>query len=837
MKPEHWQEVERLFNAALEVEPARRRAFLSQTCAGNESVRREVERLLEGQSEAEGFMESSAMGVAARLAADSTPSGSSPVMIGKAVSHYRIVDRLGSGGMGIVYKAEDTRLRRQVALKFLSGGLASDHRALERFQLEARAASALNHPHICTIYDIDESEGRTFIVMELLEGKTLNRRLETGPPGQSPLPTSELADIAIQVAGALEAAHGKGIIHRDIKPANIMLTQSGQTKILDFGLAKLPASRRPDAENTATESLTSPGMAIGTVAYMSPEQARGEELDERSDLFSFGVVLYEMATGQQAFTGNTSFAVIDAILNRAPTSPVKLNPKIPVELGSIINRALVKDRKERYQRASDMAADLQRLKRGGDSGRKTALTTLEPANTMSFAVLPFANMSADKENEYFGDGLAEEIINALTRLPGLRVIARTSSFSFRGKEVDIREIGAELNVKHILEGSVRKAGNRIRITTQLVNTADGYHLWSERYDREITDVFAIQDEICQAIVDKLRLELTADRSHLKHHTENLEAYNLYLKGRYHLNKWTGDGLAKSKEYYEQAIALDPAYALAWNGLALYHFVIGFLGYVQPSAAYAHCRKATLKALELDETLAEGHSMMGVLRASEYDWKDAEREFRRALDLDPNSEQVWTNYIGYYLVPMGRLDEAIAAWKRAVELDPLSPDKHFRLGYCYRLMRQLDRAVEHFRNALELDPNYHLARLGLAISYQQTGRIEESIRAYETFDQVTSHSPYAIATLGSAYAQVVRIGEARKLLAELYELALKAYVSPTFFFAIHFSLGEIDTAFDWLEKAVNERDSVMANMHVDPLFEPLRSHPRFQALMRNMNLEF
>ena len=310
---------------------------------------------------------------------------------------------------------------------------------------------------------------------------------------------------------------------------------------------------------------------------------------------------------------------------------------------------------------------------------KSRRLTRKPPAPSLLLVLPFANISSDKENEYFGDGLAEEIINALTRLPGLRVIARTSSFSFRGKEVDVRKIGRELNVEHILEGSVRKAGSRVRVTTQLVNTADGYHLWSERYDREMTDLFAIQDEICQAIVERLRLRLAADRSCLKHHTENLEAYTLYLKGRYHLNKWTRDGLAKSKEYYEQAIALDPDYALAWNGLALYHFSIGFLGYLRPSEAYALCRTATRKALELDETLAEGHAMMGVLHVTKYDWKGAEREFRRALELDPNSEQVWNHYIGYYLVPMGRLDEAIVAFKRAVAQDPLSPDKHFRLG--------------------------------------------------------------------------------------------------------------------------------------------------------------
>jgi serine/threonine-protein kinase len=700
--------------------------------------------------------------------------------------------------MGEVYRAKDTRLGRTVAIKVLN----KEH--MQRFEREARAIAALSHPNICTLHDV----GPDYLVMEYVDGAAI----------KGPLPVQEAVRLAIQIASALDEAHRRGILHRDLKPGNIMVTRSGAVKLLDFGLAKLATGAESDTASTIE------GTVMGTPAYMSPEQAQGKPVDERSDIFSFGLVLYEMLSGRRAFSGDNSLAILSAIQK---SEPLPLQTSFSLE--KIVRRCLAKQPSARYQAISEVKTALEAVSR-----EMEAKSSAEPQP--SIAVLPFVNMSGDKEQEYFSDGLAEEIINALAQIPRLKVIARTSAFAFRGKEQDITKIAEALRVRTILEGSVRRSGNRIRITTQLIDASDGSHLWSERYDREMTDVFAIQDEISQAIAEKLRVRLSGDRPLVKRHTANIEAYNLYLIGRHHFYKLTPEGLAKGKEYFEKSIELDANCAPAWVGLAEADWYQGFLGFMRPKIANATARQSTLKALELDETLPEAHAMMAVLSVSEFDWKGAEREFHRAQQLGNESPFVWSSYSAFYLVPMGRLDEAIVAARKALELDPLSPIMQWQLGHRYFLMGQYDRSIEQCRNVLELDPQAYQAPMLIGLCYIRTKRSDEGIQACERAVKLGGREPVQLCNLGWAYAVTGRITEAKKILDELHELAEKAYVPPYAFLSIYFGLGEMDIAFNWLEKVVDERDGMICNVPGWSYFDPLRSHPRYHALLRKMNLE-
>jgi serine/threonine protein kinase/Tfp pilus assembly protein PilF len=723
---------------------------------------------------------------------------------GTKLGPYEILAQIGAGGMGEVWKAKDTRLGRIVAIKKVK------EQHSERFKQEARSIAALNHPFICQIHDI----GPDYLVLEYVEGKPLS----------SPLPEKEAVRLAMQIATALEEAHQKGIIHRDLKPLNIMVTDKGSVKLLDFGLAKLyeqdaSSSQSPTADSPATQA----GAVLGTVAYMSPEQAQGQPADERSDIFSFGLLLYEMLSGRRAFSGDSNFAVMTAIVKEDPP-PMQASPS----LEKIVRCCLAKQASGRYQTISEVRMALEQAVE-----TKTIVGSSEPQP--SIAVLPFVNMSGDKEQEYFSDGLAEDIIDALTQLPGLRVMARTSAFAFRGKEQDIREIGARLNVENILEGSVRKAGNRLRITAQLIKASDGYHLWSQRFDREITDIFAIQDEISQAIADKLRVRLSGERQPLKRHTQNVEAYNLYLKGRHQFYRATLESYQKSIQFYEQAIALDSDYALAWYGLAKCFWWTGYAGLMPPKTANAQASQALDKALDLQETLPEAHAMLGMLRGVEYDPEGAEREFRIALDLSPKSDEVLINY-AWFLLCAQRLDEAFSSIQKALELDPLSLILQHILGLYHYYRRQWDEAINRWRISLDLDASNSSAYQYLSQSYIQKGMIDEGIRAAETLVELYNRIPLVLGILGWAYAKAGRNEDARKVLEELQNFSRKAYALPSAFAWIYLALEEIDHCLDYMEKAVEESDQWIFHMVQDSSLYPLHSHPRYHALLRKINLE-
>ena len=824
-------------------------------------------------------------------------------MASRSVSHYRILNKLGAGGMGEVYLAEDTLLNRRVAIKFLPPESTADEQAKKRLVREARAAAKLDHPNICSIYEVGSEESRSFIVMQYVDGETLARRIS-----RQPLELREALEIAIQVVDALAEAHSHGIVHRDIKPQNIMLTAREQAKVMDFGLAKVDSEKSLTESTADTETqLTSPGIVMGTAPYMSPEQIRGEALDARSDIFSFAAVFYEMLSGRQLFTAETAAATFSAILTREPPPLARYVSEATSQFQWIVSKALRKNKEERYQTAKELFIDLKTLREdllfedrlerstspeasrvtspGGDRSsvhasnaspltaevettttrpdvdhlnRRTARRRLavaalavsvlsiagvgaymlsrpgEQESIGSLAVLPFVNVSNDPNAEYLSDGITESIISALAQVSDLRVMSSNSVFRYKGRAVDAQAVGRELGVRAVVVGRVVQRGDGLSISTELIDIRDSRQLWGEQYNRKSSDILAVQEEIARQISNKLRLRLSGeDKGRLsKRYTESAEAYELYLKGRFHQSKRTQDDLLRSIDYFKQAVAKDPNYALAHSGISDSYSYLGNHGFLPPREVSPEAKAAAVRALEIDARLAEAHTSLAYVKVNyDWDWAAAESEFKQAIELNTSYTRAHSLFAAF-LSGQGRFEEALGEMKSALELDPLSIYDNTNLGWHLHMARRLDEAIEQFRKTIEMDQSFAQAHLWLGEAYETKQMYEQAIS--ELKKAVYGGGPSAMAALGHALAVAGRTGEARRSLRQLEELAKERYVSSYDVAVILTGLSEKDQAFVRLGEAYEQRDGWMAFwLKVDPRLDPLRSDARFRDLLRRV----
>ncbi len=801
-------------------------------------------------------------------------------MVGTTISHYRILEKLGEGGMGVVYKAQDTKLNRTVALKFLPSHLTVNETERARFLQEAQAASILSHPNICVIHAIGEHEGRQFIDMEFVDGRTLRDVSVTGGSASGGK-LDTILSYALQIGEALQEAHSKGIVHRDVKAENIMVDSKNRIKVMDFGLAKLKGSLK----------LTKTSSTIGTLAYMAPEQIQGEEVDARSDIFSYGALLFELFTGRLPFRGEHEAAMMYSILNEPPESLLKIRPDAPPEVERILHRALQKDPADRYQHIDDMVSELrliQKTRLSTASGRIVRpvqeehdtdrlpppaaespamsragirsnrsllwlagaivvligigayyLFILKPRPSItSMAVLPFANTGSDPNAEVLSDGFTENLINGLSRLPGIKMMSRSSVFRFKGKDIDPREVGKQLGVGAVLMGRMSQRGDALSVSVELVDTRDNSHIWGEQYDRKSSEILSLQSEIAKDMSKQLGIALTGaqERQLTKKPTENTEAYQYYVQGRFYWNKRTRDGFEKAAQYFQRAIQTDSSYAQAYAGLADVYSLMGGYFILPPREAAEKCRVTVRKALALDESMAEAHTTLAALYDNfEWDWANAEREYKRALELNPNYATAHQWY-GEFLGALGRIEEGILEIRKAEELDPLAPILYVAESYALVPLHRYDEAIERSRRALEIDPAFPRGHSALGTAYFVSGRYDEAIaeisRAYASSDSSLEY----LAQLGHVYARIGKTEEAMNILNRFLQLSKDQYVAPYFIGQLYTGLGKTDEAFTWFNRAVDEHANAMEYLRLDPTFDPIRNDPRFTVLMKKVGLE-